>query len=203
MSSDYQVDRIAAEKPDPREASSTRFLAVPLTLWSSLVIFGCFYLGSNTSKADWSQGDKRTPKSAASAPVTSGQDLSKLGGDLYKRHCQACHQPTGLGVGSAFPPLKDSEWVLGPEEVVPAIVLHGIKGEIEVKGKTFKGVMPAFKSKLSATEIAAIACHLRSSWGNQASPISPEVVERVSRETESRTGSWEGGAELKEQIWKE
>lgn len=200
MGRSYEADLIEAEKPDLHEASNTRFLIVPFTLWSSLIIFGCIYLGTNTARTDWSEGDKRSPKQVASA--SSGQDLSKMGADLYKRHCQACHQPTGLGVGSAFPPLKDSEWVLGPEEVVPAIVLHGLKGEIEVQGKSFKGVMPAFKGKLTSEEIAAIAGHLRSSWGNQASAVSPEVVERVLDETKDRTESWSGGAELKEKIWK-
>ncbi len=202
MSHPYEADRIASEKPDPREASSTKFMAVPLTLWASLIVFGCFYLGVHTTRTDWVEGDKRTPRSAMTAPVGAGQDLTQMGADLYKRHCQACHQPTGLGVGSAFPPLKGSEWVLGPEEIVPAIVLHGLKGEIEVQGKTFKGVMPGFKGKLTSKEIAAITSHLRSSWGNQASAVSPEVVERVLDETKDRTESWSGGAELKEKIWK-
>ena len=201
MSGIYKADLIEAERPDPKEASSTRFMAVPLTLWSVLVIFGCGYLAVNTANAEWKEGDKRTPKTAGAASQSAAVDMTKLGADVYKKNCQACHQPTGLGVGAAFPPLKGSEWVVGDEEVVPAIVAHGLRGEIQVQGKTFKGVMPAFKGKLTPVEIAAVATHLRTTWGNQAGPVSPETVERVLRQTESRTSSWAGGAELKEQKW--
>ena len=201
MSRSYEADLIDSEKPDPKEASSTRFMAVPLTLWSLLVVFGCGYLAVNTASAEWKEGDKRTPKTAASTSPISAVDMTKLGADVYKKNCQACHQPTGLGVGAAFPPLKGSEWVIGDEELVPAIVAHGLRGEIVVQGKTFKGVMPSFKSKLTPSEIAAVATHLRTTWGNQASPVTPETVERVLKQTESRTSSWAGGAELKEQVW--
>ena len=203
MSHPYEADQIAYEKPDLHEASSTRFLVVPLTLWSVLVVFGVCYLGFNTARTDWKEGDKRSPRAT---PTTSGsltpQDLSKLGADLYKKHCQACHQPTGLGVGSAFPPLQGSEWVLGAEQMVPAIVMHGISGEIQVGGKTFKGVMPPFKTKLTPQEIAAVASHVRTSWGNQASAVSLATVERVQQQTSERAKPWMGGAELKEQLWK-
>lgn len=201
MSRSYEADLIESEKSDPKEASSTRFMAVPLTLWSVLVVFGCSYLAINTASADWREGDKRTPKSAESAAKSEAVDMTKLGADVYKKNCQACHQPTGLGVGAAFPPLKDSEWVLGAEEYVPAIVAHGLRGEIEVQGKKFKGVMPAFKSKLSPDEIAAVATHLRTTWGNQAAAVTTETVDRVLEQTKSRTTSWAGGAELKEQGW--
>lgn len=202
MSHPYEADRIAAEKPDPREASSTRFMAVPLTLWSALIVFGCCYLGMHTATTGWSEGDKRSPKGAVTSNSVTPENLSQLGAEVYKKNCQACHQPTGLGVGSAFPPLKGSEWVLGAEEMVPAIVAHGISGEIQVGGKAFKGAMPPFKGKLTPQEIAAVTTHVRSSWGNQASGVTPQTVERVLQQTGDRAKPWSGGAELKEQAWK-
>ena len=198
----YEADLIAAEKPDPREASSTRFLAVPLTLWSTLVVFGCTYLALNTASTGWTEGDKRTPNTAAVSVAASAADLPKLGADVYKKHCQACHQPSGLGAGSAFPPLKDSEWVLGAEEMVPAIVAHGINGEIQVGGKVFKGVMPAFKGRLTPQEIAAVTSHVRTSWGNQASAVDQGTVEKVLQKTADRVKPWAGGAELEQQPWR-
>lgn len=202
MSHSYEADRIASEKPDPREASSTRFMAVPLTLWSALIVFGCCYLGMHTAATSWSEGDKRSPVGAVTPNSATTENLSQLGAEVYKKNCQACHQPTGLGVGSAFPPLKGSEWVLGAEELVPAIVAHGISGEIQVAGKTFKGAMPPFKAKLTPQEIAAVSTHVRSSWGNQASDVTPQTVERVLQQTGDRAKPWAGGAELKEQVWK-
>jgi mono/diheme cytochrome c family protein len=178
VTSPYKLDRLAEEKPDPHEASSTRFLALPLALWSGSVMFGCVYLALNTERAVWIEGDQRTARVESSEHLATSQGAN-LGADLYKRHCQACHQPSGLGVGNAFPPLQGSEWVLGPPELVPAIVWHGVQGEIEVKGKVYKGVMPAFKGRLEPGEIAAIASYVRTSWGNQASPLTAEVVQRV------------------------
>ena len=43
-------------------------------------------------------------------------------------------------------------------------------------------VMPAFGEKLSDSEIAAIATHERSSWGNKAAPVTADFVKKI-RET--------------------
>ena len=55
--------------------------------------------------------------------------------------CIACHQANGLGVPSVYPPLAGSEWVIGNEERIFSIVLHGLNGPIEVKGLTYANVM--------------------------------------------------------------
>lgn len=197
--SDYQADLVAMEKPDLGEASSTRFLAVPFTLWLALVGFGITYLSLQTGHARLADGDKRSPAPVAAAPGTVDP---KLGATIYQKNCQACHQATGTGMGSAFPPLAGSEWVLGDEATVSAIVLHGINGEIEVRGKTFKGVMPPFKSRLKPDEIAAVISHVRQTWGNQAPPVTTATVESVLSQTADRSAPWAGGVELKEQSWK-
>lgn len=198
MSKRYQADLIASEKPDPHESASVKFLAVPFTLWLALSVFGIGYLATQTKHTLIADGDKRSPKPTAVSGATVDP---QLGANLYKTHCQACHQVTGAGVGTAFPPLVGSEWVLGDGETVAAIVLHGISGEIEVSGKTYKGVMPPFKSRLSAEDVAAVATYVRTSWGNQAEPVSIELVESVLQQTAERKSPWKGGAELKEASW--
>jgi mono/diheme cytochrome c family protein len=105
----------------------------------------------------------------------------------------ACHQATGQGLPGAFPPLADSEWVLGPEQRLIRIVLHGLGGEIEVIGATYNGIMPAFgPSTLSWSddEIAAVLSYVRQEWGNAADPVSPETVAAVRAETADRTTAW-------------
>lgn len=198
MSKAYEVDKIDHESPDLHEGEGKTYLAVPFLLWSILVAFGIAYFIRYTPNADLADGDSRTPKSAATALAND----PNLGANLYKKNCQACHQPTGAGLGAAFPPLAGSEWVQGDEETVAAIVLHGISGEIEVEGKTFKGVMPPFKGKLQPAEIAAVTTFIRSSWGNKAAPITAETVERIDGLTADRKTAWKGGAELKTQPWK-
>ena len=48
------------------------------------------------------------------------------------------------------------------------MVLHGMKGPIDVKGKHFDNEMPSFDF-LSDAEIAAAINFVRSNWGNDAS----------------------------------
>jgi mono/diheme cytochrome c family protein len=201
MTTPFQDDLIDREKPDPKEGGSTRFIYVPLLLWIAIAIFGTSYLSLQTDNADLADGDKRTPlKDLASAGAAPSDPM--LGATLYKKHCQACHQPTGLGVGSAFPPLAGSEWVIGDPRTASAILVRGISGEIEVAGKPYKGVMPSFAKQLKPAEMAAVLSYVRSSWGNQAAPVTTEVVESVIEQTSGRTTPWKGGAELKAQTWK-
>lgn len=202
MNNHYEADLIEREKNDPTEAASVKFLNVPLILLSMFFGFGISYLGMQTDSVDFSQGDSRT-SAAVNAPVSTGEeDLFEVGARLYKKNCQACHQATGAGLGAAFPPLDGSEWVTQDPETVSAILLHGVSGEIEVKGQTFKGAMPAFGEKLSNEEIAAIATYVRGSWSNKASPVDTQLVEKVAQATSERSSPWKGGAELKEQPWK-
>lgn len=199
MSEIFETDKIEKEKPDLSEGSSKTFLPVPITLWLALTVFGIGYLALQTQNTDLDRGDKRSPVKPVAATAASDPEL---GGTLYKKHCQACHQPTGKGLGSAFPPLVGSEWVNSEPELISAIVLHGIRGEIEVNGTVFKGLMPTFKSKLTAEEIAAVTTYVRSTWGNNAGAVDTTTVERVMEKTSQRTKPWKGGAELKEQSWK-
>lgn len=198
MSGRFSTDKIQKEKPDLHEGSSLKFLPVPFTLWVCLAIFGICYLAMQTKNTELGRGDKRSPVTASTAAAGDPE----LGATLYKKHCQACHQPTGKGLGSAFPPLVGSEWVNGDPETISAIVLHGIQGEIEVKGTVFKGLMPTFKSKLTPEEIAAVTTYVRSSWGNSAGPVDTTTVEKILEKTSERTKPWKGGVELKEQSWK-
>jgi mono/diheme cytochrome c family protein len=198
MSRPYKEDLIDREKPDLMEANSQTFLIVPKLLFVAMAIFGVSYLTLQTKDAHLGEGDKRGAR-AVVVPVSAADP--QLGATLYKKNCQACHQPTGLGIPKAFPPLAGSEWVNGDPQTLCAIVLHGISGPIEVNGATFKGVMPAFKGKLSPTEVAAVTTYLRASWNNQSAAIDAETVEQVARKTSDRSGPWKGGAELKEQIW--
>ena len=52
-----------------------------------------------------------------------------------------------------------------------AAVLHGIQGQLTVKGKVYSGVMPSFAAQLSDAEMSAVLTHIRKSWGNQAAPV--------------------------------
>jgi mono/diheme cytochrome c family protein len=108
----------------------------------------------------------------------------------------ACHQATGLGVAGVFPPLAGSEWVTGDEVVLTHILLHGVNGEMVVKGNTYNGAMPAWNS-MSDGEIAAVITFIRAEWGNTAAPVLEATVKAQREATKDRTEPYQGGKDLK------
>lgn len=124
-------------------------------------------------------GEKKPAAESAAAPAVAAAPAAVSGEEVYTRVCQVCHQQTGLGVEGGFPPLAGSEWLNGKPEVPIAIVLHGLQGEITVKGKPFNSVMAPWGGALSDEEIAAVLTHERSSWGNSAPAVTAEQVKAV------------------------
>ncbi|MBC2604492.1 cytochrome c [Pelagicoccus albus] len=111
------------------------------------------------------------------------------GGALYAQQCVACHQATGQGLAGAFPPLAGSEWVTGVPELPIKILLAGLGGEIEVKGATYNGAMPAFGAVFDDAEIAAVVNYVRTSWDNGASEVTADQVAEIRGAIGSR-GTW-------------
>lgn len=89
-----------------------------------------------------------------------------LGPQIYAANCVACHQGNGQGVDGAFPALAGNEFVTGDPGQVIDVVLTG------------RGGMPSFAS-LSNQEVAAVITHERTSWGNDASEVTPSMVETI------------------------
>lgn len=113
--------------------------------------------------------------------------LYALGGEIYNKeaHCGTCHQPNGKGLPDAgFPPLDGTKWVLEDDERLIKLTLKGMLGPIEVKGKEYPGVVPMtpFEALLKDNEIAAVLTYVRNSFGNKASPITPQQVKKVREE---------------------
>jgi mono/diheme cytochrome c family protein len=100
------------------------------------------------------------------------------GAESYARNCAACHQDDGQGVDGAFPPLVGETWVTGDPERPVGVVLNGLYGPIDVEGVAYDGAMAPF-DHLSDAEIAAVVSHIRSSFGNDAEPVSAAFVAEV------------------------
>lgn len=119
------------------------------------------------------------PATPAAAGIPEGVDPAfwELGKKQYDTpgSCTTCHQPTGLGLTGAFPPLAESEWVTGPVENLIRIQLQGLQGDITVKGQKYSSVMPAMAQQTDE-QIAAVLTYVRNSFGNSASAVTPEMV---------------------------
>lgn len=182
------------ENPEPQEGSNPMPWFV-LLLTAALLGFGIVYIATSSISEKPSMGDGRTvAELQGAAPAAQGDAVD--GKAVYASHCAACHQATGVGLAGVFPPLADSEWVLGKDSTVASIVLHGINGALTVKGKTYNGAMPAFKDQLGDAEIAALLTYVRGQWGNQGAAITPETVAQVRKDTQARTEPFKGDAEL-------
>ena len=124
------------------------------------------------------EGSAAAP-AAAHAPVAHDGPYTfdaDRGAQLYTTHCAACHQPTGAGLPGAFPPLVKNPAVLAadPAKHLHAI-LHGLSGEV-IDGVSYPSPMPPFAAQLSDADVADIANHERTSWGNQAKLVTAEQV---------------------------
>lgn len=106
---------------------------------------------------------------AALALALSGLALAADGSAVYSR-CFGCHKSTGEGISGVFPPLAshaaEIQKTPGGRDYLIQVVLFGLKGEIQIGGKTYKGVMPGLGNQLKDDEIAAVLNHVLSSWGN-------------------------------------
>lgn len=112
-----------------------------------------------------------------------------VAGKRVFNQCQACHQATGVGVPSQFPPLDESEWVMGDSKTLVRILLHGLEGEVTVRGKKYNNVMPAW-ARMSDAQIANVLTYIRGSWSNKAAAIEPEEVALVRKDTAARKNAW-------------
>jgi len=98
------------------------------------------------------------------------------GKQLYTTHCSNCHQEKGDGLGKLFPPLAKADYMLSNIPRSICTIKNGLKGEIEVNGKTYNQAMPAL-DKLTNLEIAEISTYIYNSWGNEKGMIEMETVE--------------------------
>jgi mono/diheme cytochrome c family protein len=189
-----------AETPEPIDMLAPLFReqalrpegmeAPPMWLWMTIfgvVLFSTFYLGSylgDFSPHPWLQEPKvATATTAAAEPVVSGSQI-------YGSRCANCHQGDGEGVSGAFPPLNQAKWVTGDKGRIIRILLHGMQGEVEVRGNVYNGNMPAWGNQLSNKEIAAVITHVRTQWDNDASEVTADEVRRLREATQGRVQQW-------------
>lgn len=101
--------------------------------------------------------------------------------------CLSCHQTNGRGLYPVYPPLADSDLVLGDPAILAGIIMHGLEGRIEVQGRFYDQQMPPVPIRDDA-DIAAVMTYVRQAWGNDASPVGPDLVKAVREANAGRQG---------------
>ena len=112
-------------------------------------------------------------------PTTLKISATLTGAQIYSMTCAACHQATGAGLPSQYPPLAPSDFVTGNEQRLIHIVLRGLTGEVEVEGEMFKGEMPGWAPALNDAQVASVLTYIRKSFGNAAPPVTAVSVAAV------------------------
>jgi mono/diheme cytochrome c family protein len=195
MSKDQQGNAtFAREHAEPVERNNPvpwllGLVAACLCVWG----VSYFLLDPNLVPATAPPSKSAAPAPQAAAPVAAD------GAQIFASRCASCHQTTGAGLPGVFPPLAGSELVNGDANKVAEILLLGIDGPITVKGATFHGVMPAFGHQLSDAEIAAVASHVRASFGNKSPAVTADVVKAERAKLGNRSTPLAGESELEAQ----
>lgn len=196
MSSNEINPQQRRENSDPHEQSNPiPWFVIMLVI--ALMSFGVIYIARSELNQPPQYGDGRTTDELSGKAVASGGAAGAASGkELYAARCAACHQAEGQGLPGVFPPLAGSEWVNGKEQTLAAIVLNGVVGPLTVKGSTYNGAMPNFAEQLNDDEIAAVLTFLRTQLGNQAAPVSANLVKTVREQTTGRGKPFDGDKDL-------
>ena len=110
-------------------------------------------------------------------------DASKAGAMIYLDNCAACHRPDGTGYERVFPRLAGNPVAEADNPLsLVTIILQGSQTP-RTQGTPAQFAMPSFAWRLSNQDVADAVNFIRTSWGNHASPITPEDVASVRKQT--------------------
>jgi mono/diheme cytochrome c family protein len=167
----------------------------PVPIWLvGLVGLGIFWAGAYLFS--FSGGFKSDvfdfqPKFGVTAGAGGPPDPKVVGKALFSANCITCHQATGLGVPGQYPPLAGSEVEIGDAtNQLIAIVLKGLQGPVVIEGKPFNNAMQAWEGQYTDSQLASILTYVRSDWGNNAPPISADMVKQIRAEFKDRKEQW-------------
>lgn len=126
------------------------------------------------------------PTQAVARPESAEPNARRRdrGADLYREHCAACHGTHGEGRRDdagrlAYPALAGSRTVTqaSPANLLRVIERGGFAPATVGNARPYG--MPPFAGRLDADELAALASHLRRSWGNRAGEVDAVEVLRL------------------------
>ena len=120
-------------------------------------------------------------------PPLSESELARFnkGREIYQGLCMACHGPDGEGMKMPEPQneLMMAPALAGSPRVInnnhrffAEIMLKGLTGPID--GVTYGGVMAPMEA-YDNEWLASVMTYVRRSWGNGASPVHPNDIEKV------------------------
>jgi mono/diheme cytochrome c family protein len=106
-------------------------------------------------------------------------DQLALGEKVYEQNCADCHGAQGQGAPGAYPALAGNRAVTQAQAANPVLAVLSGGFAPATAGNPQPYGMPPYRTLLTDAEIAAVVTHLRQSWGNRASAVRPQDVQRL------------------------
>ncbi|MFT6872952.1 MAG: mono/diheme cytochrome c family protein [Roseivirga sp.] len=112
---------------------------------------------------------------------------------LYRETCSACHGGNGRGIEGLAPPLDNSDWVKGSVDRLVLVLLHGLKGPVNVNGEKyeFNAQMPGLANNpdFSDQDITDLITYLSNAFGSSSRGANPQLVKAL-REVKPKDGAF-------------
>lgn len=142
-------------------------------------MFVLFYIVFNSY---YTSPEVESENSSNYFPILQEKDLKqsiKDGQGVYLGFCMRCHLSKGEGVEGIYPPLANSNWL--SEKRIESIksVKYGLKGEIEVNGKTYNNYMTSMG--LTDREVADVMNYIMNNFGNEDRDLAQVTLKEVSK----------------------
>lgn len=129
--------------------------------------------GSTESKTE-APAEKAVVKTETPA---AQEEPFAAGKKIYMEKCIVCHQATGEGIAGAFPPLKNSDYLLADKVRAVAQVLNGSNEVMVVNGQSFNAPMPPQVD--TKEDAVAVINYVLNSFGNNGGTVTLEDVKDV------------------------
>ncbi|MFH0730795.1 MAG: cytochrome c [Pseudomonadota bacterium] len=126
-------------------------------------------------------GDSALQASGASAVTRALREgnTGMRGSRVYLDNCNACHGSDGSGVNRTFPNLAQNETVNGKDPITLIhLVLAGCSMPSTQSAPSALG-MPDFGWRLNDAQVADVLSFVRGTWGNHATVVSGNEVDRI------------------------
>ncbi|MEX0323439.1 MAG: cytochrome c [Puniceicoccaceae bacterium] len=191
---DADLHKVHSQLMREKEEPTENFSPMPLLLVAIFMVLS-FWAGIYLVRYSGNFGLFHYDETLAAGPAENTGprevDMMALGKKVYARNCVACHQGTGLGLPSVYPPLVDSDWVKDNPERLIKVVLAGMAGPVIVNGNEYNNAMTAFGT-LKDQHIAAVLTYIRTepTWNNNSFPVSEELVAQVREAYGARAEPW-------------
>lgn len=170
-----------AEPVSPRSSAPMWIIVVTLIL----IFVGGYYFDQHSG---WFNSKVYSPYNSSEQlqnfqPQSGEAAALARGKAVYESVCGICHGSDGMGKPGQAPQLAGSEWVLAKSSSrIVHIAQLGVMGPITVAGKDWNMAMAGMGAALPDEDLAAVLTYVRGSWGNKASPVTPEDVKKFRAE---------------------